>query len=41
MALTASVIARRLRGWSRNSLEEDVTTAVDLLWKGLAEPSHA
>ena len=41
MALTASVIARRLRGWSRNSLEEDVTTAVDLLWKGLAESSHA
>jgi AcrR family transcriptional regulator len=41
MALTASVIARRLRGWSRNSLDEDVTTAVDLLWKGLAESSHA
>jgi AcrR family transcriptional regulator len=41
MAVTASVIARRLRGWSRNSLEEDVTTAVDLLWKGLAESSHA
>ena len=41
MALTASVIARRLRGWSRNSLEEDVTTAVDLLWKGLAQSSHA
>jgi hypothetical protein len=41
MALTASVIARRLRGWSRNSLEEDVTTAVDLLWKGLSESSHA
>src|ERR1044072_3263891 len=40
MAVTASVIARRLRGWSRNSLEEDVTTAVDLLWKGLAESSH-
>jgi AcrR family transcriptional regulator len=41
MALTASVIARRLRGWSHSSLEEDVTSAVDLLWKGLAESSHA
>jgi hypothetical protein len=41
MALTASVIARRLRGWSRNSLDEDVTTAVDLLWKSLAESGRA
>jgi hypothetical protein len=41
MVLTASVIARRLRGWSRSSLDDDVTTAVDLLWKGLAESSHA
>jgi AcrR family transcriptional regulator len=41
MALTASVIARRLRGWSRSSLDEDVTAAVDLLWKGLSEPSQA
>jgi AcrR family transcriptional regulator len=40
MALTASVIARRLRGWSHSSLEQDVTSAVDLLWKGLAESSH-
>jgi len=41
LALTASVIARRLRGWSQGSLAEDVNTAVDLLWKGLAESSHA
>jgi AcrR family transcriptional regulator len=41
LALTASVIARRLRGWSHGSLEEDVNAAVDLLWKGLAESSHA
>jgi AcrR family transcriptional regulator len=41
MALTASVIARRLRGWSQRSLDEDVTAAVDLLWKGVAESSHA
>jgi len=41
MALTASVIARRLRGWSQGSLEEDVSAAVDLLWKGLSESSHA
>ena len=40
LALTASVIARRLRGWSHSSIEEDVNAAVDLLWKGLAE-SHA
>ena len=37
LALTASVIARRLRGWSHRSIEEDVDAAVDLLWKGLAE----
>ena len=41
LALTASVIARRLRGWSHRSIEEDVDAAVDLLWKGLAESSHA
>ena len=41
LALTASVIARRLRGWSHRSIEEDVDDAVDLLWKGLAESSHA
>ena len=40
LALTASVIARRLRGWSHSSIEDDVNAAVDLLWKGLAE-SHA
>ena len=41
LALTASVIARRLRGWSHSSIEDDVSAAVDLLWKGLAESSHA
>ena len=41
LALTASVIARRLRGWSHSSIEEDVNAAVDLLWKGLAESRHA
>jgi len=41
LALTASVIARRLRGWSHSSLEQDVNAAVELLWKGLAESSHA
>ena len=41
LALTASVIARRLRGWSHRSIEEDVDAAVDLLWKGLAESRHA
>ena len=41
LALTASVIARRLRGWSHSSIEEDVDAAVDLLWKGLAESRHA
>jgi AcrR family transcriptional regulator len=41
LALTASVIARRLRGWSHSTLEEDVDAAVDLLWKGLAEGRHA
>ena len=41
MALTASLIARRLRGWSRGTLDEDVSAAVDLLWTGLAEPGHA
>jgi hypothetical protein len=41
LALTASVIARRLRGWSHSSLEQDVNAAVDLLWKGLADSSHA
>jgi AcrR family transcriptional regulator len=41
LALTASVVARRLRGWSQSSLGEDVEAAVDLLWKGLAEGTHA
>jgi AcrR family transcriptional regulator len=40
LAITHSVISRRLRGWSDNTLEEDVRLAVDLLWNGLAEPAH-
>jgi AcrR family transcriptional regulator len=41
LAITHSVISRRLRGWSKNTLEQDVRVAVDLLWNGLAEPAHA
>lgn len=34
--VTRALISRRLRGWSRGSLEEDIELVFDLIWKGLA-----
>jgi AcrR family transcriptional regulator len=33
--LTRSVIAQRLRGWSRAPLDEDIAFTFDLVWKGI------
>ncbi len=33
--LTWGLVTRRLRGWSDNTIDEDVSFAVDLLWKGM------
>jgi AcrR family transcriptional regulator len=34
--LTWGLITQRLRGWSDTSIDEDVSFAVDLLWKGMS-----
>jgi AcrR family transcriptional regulator len=34
--LTRSVIAQRLRGWSRAAIDEDIAFTFDLVWKGIA-----
>jgi AcrR family transcriptional regulator len=34
--LTRGVIAQRVQGWSRATLEEDVAFAFDFVWKGIA-----
>ena len=34
--VTRGLVARRTRGWSSATLDEDVETAFDLVWKGLA-----
>jgi AcrR family transcriptional regulator len=36
VAVTHNVVTRRMRGWSRASIAEDVDAAVDLLWTGLS-----
>jgi AcrR family transcriptional regulator len=36
MAVTHSVVTRRMRGWSGVPIQQDVDAAVDLLWHGLA-----
>jgi AcrR family transcriptional regulator len=41
LAVAHSVVTRRLRGWSRNSIEDDINAVVDLLWKGMAEDDEA
>ena len=35
--ITWGLITQRLRGWSESSIAEDVSFAVDLLWKGMTE----
>ncbi len=34
--VTWGLITRRLRGWADTTIDEDVSFAVDLLWKGMA-----
>jgi hypothetical protein len=35
--ITWGLITQRLRGWPESSIDEDVSFAVDLLWKGMTE----
>jgi hypothetical protein len=35
--ITWGLITQRLRGWSESSIDEDVSFAVDLIWKGMTE----
>jgi AcrR family transcriptional regulator len=41
IALTHSLVLRRLQGVPRRTLAADVDAAVDLLWNGLAPQTHA
>ncbi len=34
--LTNASITRRMRGWSRDSVDEDIESTFDLVWKGIA-----
>lgn len=40
VAVTHSLALRRLQGESRNTVDEDLSSAIDLLWRGLAPTTH-
>jgi hypothetical protein len=35
--ITWGLITQRLRGWSETIIDQDISFAVDLLWKGMTE----
>ena len=40
VAVTHSLALRRVQGDSRNTVDDDLSSAIDLLWRGLAPTTH-